>query len=247
MAKRRITRKQMKEMDKFQTRAEKATVWIAERGWKKVVGFIVLIGLLMLALIFVNNMLSTQRTEASGVYGEALNMYIRASQPSATEYIANKEKLQNAISKFQEVIDKYDSTAYAEMAKYYIVLCYFKLGKKERGFEDGEKLFADTSEDIVQNLIGFFLIDKYIKEEKYKEARRLVEELESENNDYLNPNQLLYVSGKIYERQNMIDKATEEYLKIIENEEYAAYRIDARERLRVINPKALEDKMKTFQ
>ena len=93
MAKRRITRKQIKAKDEFLTRAEKTTEWILEKGWKKVLLALGVAALFMLVVIIVGNIGSKKVDEASLLYSSGLQKFSEALLYSDTEFIQNKDKL----------------------------------------------------------------------------------------------------------------------------------------------------------
>lgn len=245
MAKRRITRRQIKQKDQFLTRAEKITLWITEQGWKKVTLALVIVGVLLLLFIFVNKVFVGKRDEASSAYSKALATYINASQPVAGQFIQNKELLEKAKKEFEAIIDNYGSSVSTQMAAYYRVQCLFKLGDEAKGFKDGEELFEDASEDLVKNLVGMFLYDKYIEANKLKDARRIIVELEDDSNSMLNMNQVYYLSGRLYELENKKEDAVQQYIKILKNPDLYYYKSEAQQRLALLDPKALEAAQKT--
>jgi tetratricopeptide (TPR) repeat protein len=245
MAKRRISRKQIKRKDQFMTRAEKITLWLTVQGWKKVLFTLVLIGVLLMLFIFVNKNFSTKRDEATTAYANALTTYISASQPAEGQFIQNKEQLKKALKEFEAVIENYRSSVSTEMAAYYRIQCLFKLGEDKKAFQAGKALFNDASEDLIQNLTGFFLYDKYISAEKYKEARTMITELEDNSNSMLNMNQVYYMSGRLYELEKKKDEAVQEYLKVLKNKDLYYYKTEAQQRIASLDPKALEEARKT--
>jgi tetratricopeptide (TPR) repeat protein len=244
MAKRRITRKAIKKKDEFQTRAEKITGWVLEQGWMKVTFFLVGIAVMIMLVIGVGKLTENKNADASYMYSKAFKIYSEAAQPVEGEFIQNEEKLKKAVKSFDEVIENSGSSFYTDMAGYYRLQCLFKLGDEDKALKAGLALFDDTSEDIIRNQLGFFLADKYIQIEKYEEARAIYEELESNMNSKLNPNELHYKSGLLYEKVSKINEATAEYMKIIDNNDQMAFRREAEQRLSLVNPKALEEKRK---
>lgn len=245
MAKRRITRKQIKQKDQFLTRAEKLTIWITEQGWKKVTLALFLVAIILLLFIFVNKVFGVKQEEASTAYSKALAVYVGATQPVAGQFIENKEMLEKALKEFDTIIDQYGSSISGQMAAYMRVQCLFKLGQNDKAFKDGEELFNDVSEDLVKNLVGLYLYDKYIDVEKYKDARRIVSELEDDANSMMNMNQVYYLSGRLYELENQKDKAVAEYMKVLKNQDLFYYKTEAQQRISQLDPKALEEARKT--
>jgi predicted negative regulator of RcsB-dependent stress response len=245
MAKRRISRKQIKRKDQFMTRAEKITLWLTVQGWKKVLFTLVLIGILLMLFIFANKNFSSKRDEATSAYAGALATYINASQPAEGQFIQNKEQLTKALKEFEAVMENYGSSVSAEMAAYYRIQCLFKLGEDKKAFQAGMALFNDASEDLVQNLTGLFLYDKYIAAEKYPEARKMIAELEDNSNTMLNMNQVYYLSGRLYELENKKNEAVQEYLKVLKNEDLYYYKTEAQQRIASLDPKALQEARKT--
>lgn len=242
MAKRRITRKAIKKKDEFQTRAEKITGWVLDQGWKKVTLFLVGIAAMIMLVMGVDKLTENKNADASYLYSKAFIVYSEAIRPVEGEFIQNEEKLKKAVKSFDEVIEKSASAFYTDMAGYYRLQCLFKLGDEDNALKAGVTLFDDTSEDIIKNQLGFFLADKYIQIEKFEEARAIYEDLESDMNSKLNPNELHYKSGLLYEKVSKIDEATAEYMKIIDNKDLMAFRREAEQRLSLVNPKALEEK-----
>jgi tetratricopeptide (TPR) repeat protein len=244
MAKRRITRRQIKQKDQFLTRAEKITLWITEQGWKKVTIALVITGILLMLFIFVNKVFMGKRDDASTAYSKALAMYINASQPVAGQFIQNKEMLEKALKEFESIIDNYGSSVSTQMAAYYRIQCLFKLGEDKKGFVDGEALFADASEDLVKNLVGCFLYDKYVGANRYKEARKIITELQDDSNSMMNMNQVYYLSGRLYELENKKNEAVQEYMKVLKNQDLYYYKSEAQQRIALLDPKALEEAQK---
>lgn len=245
MAKRRISRKQLKQKDQFLTRAEKITIWITEQGWQKVLLSLVLIGILILLFIFVNKTFIKKHDEATAAYAEALGLYLSASQPAEGQFIQNKELLTKALNEFEKVINEYPSSISTEMAEYYRVQCLFKLGEDKKAFQAGEELFDSASEDLVQNLTGLYLYDKYVAADNFTDARKMITGLEDHSNSMLNMNQVYYLSGRLYELENKKTEAVQEYIKVLKNKDFFYYKTEAQQRIAMLDPKALETAMKT--
>ncbi len=241
MAKRRITRKAMKQKDEFQTKAEKATEWILEQGWKKVSMVLVGAAALLMLVVVASHMMDSRSEEASYEYSKAYRLYSETRGASGSEFIPNKDKLEEAVKAFDEVIKDYGSTFYGEMAQYFKAQSLFELGREDEGMKLAEKLFAEADEDIVKNKAGFFLAQKYIAEDNFEKARVIYDELKSDMNSMMNPNEIYYKSAELYEKEGETEKASEDYLNVISNEEFTVYQREARLRLNILNPKALEE------
>ncbi|MBN2134307.1 MAG: tetratricopeptide repeat protein [Acidobacteria bacterium] len=247
MAKRRISRKQIKEKDQFLTKAEKFSMWLVEQGWKKVVLIITAFAVVLLVAIIFDNISHNKNMKASVMYSEALDTFVRANAASPAQFIQNADEIKKAAEEFDKVKVEYGSTIYGQMAAYYRVLCYFKINEEEKGLEEARKLFDDSSEDIVKNLVGFFLLDRYEKDENWAQAREIADEMKDDMNSMLNPSEILFRSGELYEKEGKITEATDEYMKVLDFEDFSSYRRDAQQRLAIINPVALKEKYQKQQ
>lgn len=221
-AKRRITRKQMKK-DEFVSTVSKLTIYVEEH-WK---AFTYGLGALaaVVLVIFVSITYMQYREQKlkqtlnrgieyfhSPIAGESEQTVLAIGPSFETE----KEKLEEALKIFQEIIDDAPRSNVAPLALYYSGLSHFHLEMYEQAALDLEKFLEQGEETLLRDVARSSLAQAYFKQENYEASAKVWSELaEDQTALYPRAEALLHLA-EVKAASGNTEEALEIYKKIVD-------------------------------
>ncbi len=116
---------------------------------------------------------------------------------------------------FKTIIDDYSGTKSANLAHYYLGVCYLKKGQFQSAVDELKKF--SSKDEIVGPMAKGAIGDAYVELKNYDNAvSAYVDASELKKNNFTSP-MFLMKAGMTYELLNKYDKATEMYKKIKQN------------------------------
>jgi len=246
----RFSRKKVKK-DEFVSTIEKIYEFSEKRISKylkiilSTIAIIILIGILSFSWNYYRNskeekayLLLTQALK----HFEAMVLKPEDEAPQrSTELIFHneKEKYESSIKQLQEVIDKYPSTPSSAAANYYQGLCYANLNRFDEAIVKFRKSLKGPLSKIIAPLARYALARSYEAKEDYEQALKFYKKIFKKDSDFIPPSEILMKLGLCYEKLDQVDKAIEQYRKIVNDYEDSTYKSAAQEKLDAIAPPAL--------
>jgi predicted negative regulator of RcsB-dependent stress response len=96
-----------------------------------------------------------QSAQASGAYDAAMKLYSARigglpdpTQPNEPHYADEASRSQDALRKFTAAADKYPSTYYGKVSRYYAALCLEDLERQNQALEELKKLSSSSDKEI---------------------------------------------------------------------------------------------------
>jgi tetratricopeptide (TPR) repeat protein len=140
------------------------------------------------------------------------------SQMFMAEKYFEKDSLKKAVEGdgsypgFKAIIDDYSGTKSANLSRYYLGICYLKMGQYDNAIEQLKKFSSD--DDILGPMAKGAIGDAYTELKNYdKAAENYIDASELKNNVFTSPMYLMR-AGLLYEEMKKYDKALEMYNKI---------------------------------
>lgn len=199
----KLSKKQLKEPDVFQSSFEKIFDYISENT----IRFFAIAATVILTIVIAFGIYlywNNYQTTAAQIYAKAQAGMLRSGETS--------EAVQESMKIFQELIDKYPHSWSARMAYYHMGNIYYNLGDLDKATDSYKKFVSSTKSDDAG--IKFLALTSlgYCYEEKkdFKSALNYFEEAQKSNNTGFEAIGYRNIA-RIYEELNDKKKALENY------------------------------------
>lgn len=177
----RISRKDLKKDEFREAYAHSAEAVASHQGLTAIILGVVIV--VALAVFGWRYYAQRQTASASAAMGDALRTFsarIRAvgepPQPGEIAYVDEKNKYEDAATKFQGIADSYSRTKPGQQARYFDALCQIHLGRDAQAEAELQKLTDSGSEDVA-SLAKFQLAALDVKNGKTAQAIPLYQAL----------------------------------------------------------------------
>jgi predicted negative regulator of RcsB-dependent stress response len=174
----RITRKTLKQ-DRFATEVTESVEYIAEHRRQAMLygGIVVAVVALALGIYFfreyrtnrIHQLLATALETEHGVVSDQ-------EVPGRPSFRTAQEKNTRALHQFEDLAREYPRSAEGQIARYYIGLVYFDMGRAADAEKQLERVGAEGSGGV-PSLARFALAEVYLSERKDDDARKVYEAL----------------------------------------------------------------------
>lgn len=174
----RITRKSLKQ-DRFTAEVTESVEYISEHRRQAMLygGIAIVVVALALGIYFFRQYRSNRIHQALATALEIEHGAVNDQDvPGRPTFRTAQEKNSRAIHQFEEVTREYPRTPEGQIARYYIGLIYFDMGRVADAEKQLERVAAEGNDNI-PSLARFALAEVYLSERKDEEARKTYEAL----------------------------------------------------------------------
>jgi predicted negative regulator of RcsB-dependent stress response len=224
---RRITRKQLKQSDEFVSTVDSMMHWLSD-NWRPIASG--LGGVVAVALVWwIFGIWSHSRSqEASLALYNAIKTFEGSSSSEAIEPAGD-----SAAAKVEllEVIDRFDNTDQADMARVYLARIQFDRGE----YDEARNMLVGLAErhrsDVIGRVATIDLVHLRIASGQATEVAAELEEMVVGSNPRLPRDVALYELGQLYIAEHQPEQAIEYFQKLVDEFPESPYQQLARQRL----------------
>jgi len=237
----KLSRKDLKQPDEFQTKGERALEHLHENRNKY---FLVIIAIIAVAgLVSGANAFWTYRQgKISKHYANAMEAYTapvvamgEKDKPEGLSFPSDETKYMEALRRFGEISSSYSSSSYGELSVFYAGNCHFKLKRYDKAAEAYAKFIDEAGssmESIVflaHNNMAQSLEMKGELDKAYAEYQILIDE-----DAELWKEQAYFFQAYILEKQEKKEDAVKKLEKLLEEYPETSLKAKAEKRLMVL-------------
>ncbi len=187
------------------------------------------IGVVILAVggYFGNDYLQAREQQIQQQLGRALDLYHARIDPNAADdpyakgpepaFRSENAKYQAAIKEFSAVASRYASGKLGITAKYYLGLCYLKLGQNNEALRPLEEVRNNTKDRTLGYLAKKVLSRYYLTAGNYKASQELLDSMIKDPQCDLPKDDLNLDLSRVYEAQGKRDEALKILRKVRED------------------------------
>lgn len=224
MGTKRLTRKEIVQEDKIHSSLVGILDWFSENSkLLAVVGIVVLLAIGGTYLWRYMSQAQNEQLQAS--FGDALQIHRAPAGKDATantaaptdnkySFATTQERHTSALAKFKQIADDSPGSEIGQLARYYVALNQYQLGKTGEAKSTLESLVGDADSPVTRNLARSMLVQLSEEAKDHDQSIKLLNQMLSEPTPATPKNAVLFQMGKTYEAMGKPDEASKRYKEI---------------------------------
>ncbi len=220
MGKHRITRKQMKK-DEFVSTVTKMTMYVEEHWKFFAIGAAVIAGIALISylLVFYSNYRSQKASDLLNVGIEYFHAPVAPGPdakiaPSVRTFATNDEKFEEALKKFEVLLDSYSNTKAGRLALYYSGLCQMNLGRYDEASKRLEDFIGAKGDPFIMDIARSALARCYDQKKEFEASAQMWKQLAESKQTLFPRDEALLKLAESLESQGKSTDAMEIYKRI---------------------------------
>jgi predicted negative regulator of RcsB-dependent stress response len=220
----RLTRKEIVQEDKIHSSLVGLLDWFNKNA--KLLAIAGVVVLLAIGGTYLWRHLNrSQNEELQASFADALQIHSAPAGKDATtntaaptsnkySFATTQEREQKALAKFKQIADESPGSDIGQLARYYVALNQYQLGKTAEAKSTLESLVGDADTAVTRNLARGMLIQLSEQANNHEQSIKMLSQILAEPTPAMPKNVVLFQMGQIYETMGKNDEASKRYKEI---------------------------------
>jgi len=220
----RLTRKEIVQEDKIHSSLVGILDWFNKNA--KLLAIAAIVVLLAIGGTYFWRYLSrSQGEELQAGFADALQIHSAPAGKDATantaapatnkySFATTQERHQKALAKFKEIADDSPGSEIGQLARYYVALNQYQLGKTSEAKSTLESLVDDADTPVTRNLARNMLVQLSEQAKNHEQSIKLLNDMLAEPTPAMPKNAVLLQMAQTYETMGKTAEASKRYKEI---------------------------------